>query len=48
MRRKMMMMMTMKNKLHLAIKRFFYKKIPVQVLDANGEFICYTWAWVRK
>ena len=42
------MMMTMKNKLHLVIKRFFYKKIPVQVLDTNGEFICYTWAWIRK
>ena len=36
------------NKLLLIIKRFFYKRIPVQVLDSNGEFICYTWAWIRK
>lgn len=36
------------NNLLLIIKRFFYKRVPVQVLDSNGEFICYTWAWIRK
>lgn len=41
-------MMTMKTKIRLVIKRILFKKVPVQVLDTNGEFICYTWAWIRK
>lgn len=40
--------MTMKTKIRLVIKRILFKKVSVQVLDTNGEFICYTWAWIRK
>lgn len=40
--------MTMKNKIRLVIKRLFYKRIPIQVLDEQGKFIYYTWAWIRK
>ena len=40
--------MTMKTKIRLVIKRLFYKRIPIQVLDEQGKFICCTWAWICK